>query len=189
MQYLSEMQLSENSNLVYTESSLVKAASTSKITIFLSHSHQDLQLIKGLIKIMKQYGIDLYIDSLDPSLPSITNRQTAEMIKNKIKNIEYFWVLATTNALNSKWVPWEIGFADSIKNSNKMFIIPVSDRSGKFNGNEYLQLYSTIALSQITSSQPLRPTIYNPITKQSTLLSDVFKEVTLVRTTTKDTIG
>ena len=53
-------------------------------------------------------------------------------------------VLATKKALESKWVSWELGVADSSKEHKRIVIIPVADASGQFHGNEYLQLYQRL---------------------------------------------
>ncbi len=171
LNYGSRIQLSESKDFV-------KAASGGiKHTIFLSHSHKDITAVKGFIKILSRQGINIYIDSLDPSLPTITNRQTADKIKSKIKDIEFFWVLATTSALNSRWVPWEIGIADSIKAQDKVFIIPVSDTSGKFTGNEYLQLYHRLELNQTGTIFEA----YAPGSNKSILLSYILNEAQIIR--------
>jgi hypothetical protein len=51
-------------------------------------------------------------------------------------------ILATQQAFASKFVPWEIGIADEIKGEKFILLIPVTDSGGRFQGNEYLQLYN-----------------------------------------------
>jgi ribulose bisphosphate carboxylase small subunit len=113
-------------------------------SVFLSHSHQDKRIVKGLINYLAEQGIKVYVDWNDTSMPRVTSRETAEKIKCEIKENNLFWILATVNAMNSKWVPWEIGVADQSKKSDAISIIPVSDPAGKFHGSEYLQLYRSI---------------------------------------------
>ena len=48
--------------------------------------------------------------------------------------------------LRSRWVPWETGIADQAKKDECIAVIPVSDSSGKYNGNEYMQLYRRIII-------------------------------------------
>lgn len=180
MAFVSEEILSNyGSRIDLSESrDFIKAASSGiKHTIFLSHSHKDITAVKGFIKMLSRQGINVYIDSLDSSLPTITNRQTADKIKSKIKDIEFFWVLATTSALNSRWVPWEIGIADSIKAQDKVFIIPVNDATGKFAGNEYLQLYHRLELNQTGTIFEA----YAPGSNKSILLSSVLNEAQIIR--------
>lgn len=118
-------------------------------SIFLSHSHKDRDLALGLQKLLvKAYRQKVFIDWQDSNMPRETNRETATLIKEKIKNLDFFMVLATQSALQSRWVPWEIGVADSRKAIDRIGIIPVADDSGKWDGNEYLQLYQRIELAQ-----------------------------------------
>lgn len=135
-----------------------KAASGSSVkTIFLSHSHTDKELAKGLKNYLLSLGIDLYIDWLDASMPKETNRETANKIKNRITQSDHVLVLCTNNAVNSKWVPWEIGVADIQKSPTGVSIIPVVDSSGRFEGNEYLQLYNRVVIAddgQFAAFQP-----------------------------------
>ena len=56
-------------------------------------------------------------------------------------------LLATTNARNSKWVPWELGFADEAKGVPQVAILPIADSSGNWEGNEYMGLYQRIIIS------------------------------------------
>lgn len=51
------------------------------------------------------------------------------------------------NARKSKWVPWELGFADEAKGMNNVAILPVADSSGNWEGNEYMGLYQTIEIA------------------------------------------
>lgn len=123
---------------------IVKAAYEASKTVFLSHSHKDKDLAQGLVNYLAGLGIKLYVDWQDSGMPRITDRKTAENIKKKISDLSYFLILATPNALNSRWVPWEIGVADQVKAQEKIAVIPVVDQSGKFEGNEYLQLYNRV---------------------------------------------
>ena len=115
--------------------------SINKTSAFLCHSHNDKELVMGLIVVFKEAGLDLYVDWKDHSLPETPNGETAREIKAKIKSSNVFLFLATANAKASRWCPWEIGFADSSEKG--IYIIPTADGGGTY-GNEYLQLYSRI---------------------------------------------
>ncbi len=148
MSYFTESQLEgyANSN-IYKEAAMEHVAfsdTTADVSIFLSHSHKDQKKAEGLQIFLASLGVDIYIDWQDASMPKTTNRQTANKIKDKIAQMDFFWVLATKNSMLSRWVPWEIGIADEKKADSKIMIIPVEDPSGKFHGNEYLQLYQRI---------------------------------------------
>jgi hypothetical protein len=113
-------------------------------TAFLCHSHRDEELAKGLQVLLLEEGWQLYIDWQDNEMPDQPNKTTANKIKQKIKELDWFLFLATPNSKSSKWCPWEIGFADSEKSHDRIVIVPTTDASGNWYGNEYLQLYKQI---------------------------------------------
>ncbi len=151
MRYFSEPRLQElgESPLVKNLSSIKTASHEARVTIFLAHSHLDHKVVKGLIRYLDGLGISIYVDWNDSSMPAVTNRVTAAKLKQRIKACSLFMVLATRNALNSKWVPWEVGIADQIKGENAVSVIGVADPSGKFEGAEYLQLYQLVAFPDV----------------------------------------
>lgn len=132
------------SGRVVVAKSLNEAQAKNQQTAFLCHSHKDRELAKGLQVLMKENGWDLYIDWEDTELPSTPNKETANRIKTKIKTTDWFLFLATDNSTQSRWCPWEIGFADSTKGYDNILIIPTEDDYGAWYGNEYLQLYKKI---------------------------------------------
>lgn len=135
---------SNRSGRVVVAKSLNEALAKNQQTAFLCHSHKDHELAKGLQVLMKENGWDLYIDWEDTEMPSTPNKETANRIKTKIGATDWFLFLATDNSTQSRWCPWEIGFADSAKGYQKILIIPTEDDSGTWYGNEYLQLYKKL---------------------------------------------
>lgn len=113
-------------------------------TAFLCHSHDDSGLAKGMAVILHRSGWQVYIDWVDLSMPETPSGETATRIKQKIEDVDYFLFLATPNSTNSRWCPWEIGYADGKKPNENILIIPTTERSGEWYGNEYLQLYRKI---------------------------------------------
>lgn len=124
-----------------------EAKASSLATAFLCHSHKDASLVKGITNLLEDSGWDVYIDWEDSSMPETPNRQTALNIQNKIKDLKYFLFLATENSMSSRWCPWEIGYANGVKNIENILIIPTADRLGTARGNEYLQLYRRIDIA------------------------------------------
>ena len=112
--------------------------------IFLSHSHFDIELVKSLKLLFNNLDIKLYIDWLDTSMPEKPNKITALKIKQEIEISDHVFVLATKNAMKSKWVPWEIGIADLSKSNDGITVIPILADDKRFYGYEYLELYNHI---------------------------------------------
>jgi len=120
--------------------------STATTSIFLSHSHHDKDVVEQAKIFFENLGISIYVDWADETMPERTNGVTASKIKNQIINInDKFILLATNNAIDSKWCIWEVGIADPFKLPNKkLAILPLADNSGTWKGNEYLQIYPRI---------------------------------------------
>lgn len=118
-----------------------------KTTIFLSHKHDDLEDLRGVIGwLEKKYDVEVYIDSMDKSMPKTTCGETASRIKGKIHDCDKFILLATEGAIDSKWCNWELGFGDAKKSVNKSIaIFPMREtRFSSYKGNEYLEIYPHI---------------------------------------------
>jgi hypothetical protein len=116
-------------------------------SVFLSHSHYDKDVVMQAKSFFENLGIAVYIDWADKTMPEVPNGITAQNIKNKIaKENDKFVLLATNNAVNSKWCNWEVGIGDSFKlPSGKIAILPLADNNtDDWKGNEYLQIYPRI---------------------------------------------
>jgi hypothetical protein len=137
--------------------SLNKSLASASTTIFLSHSHKDKELAKGLKNYLGSLGLNLYIDWEDTDMPGTPNRETAHALKRRISSTHYFLMLCTDNALQSRWVPWEVGIADMQKAAGRILIAPVINNSGQFNGNEYLQLYRKIDVNTAGAAEVFDP--------------------------------
>lgn len=124
--------------------SLNEATANGKQSAFLCHSHKDKELAEGLAVLLAENGWELYVDWKDHEMPEKPDKATATKIKSKIASLEWFLFLATPSSSASRWCPWEIGIADSKKPNGSILIIPTTDNSGNWYGNEYLQLYSQI---------------------------------------------
>src|SRR5450830_1080378 len=131
-----------------TAKTINEAKASNMATAFLCHSHLDADLVKGTINLLNNDGWNVYVDWADSSMPAIPNRETAQLIQKKIVALNYFLFLATPNSMVSRWCPWEIGYATGEKPIDNILIIPTTDRSGKWHGNEYLQLYRKIDVAK-----------------------------------------
>ena len=116
-----------------------------KVTIFISHKHNDIDTLKSFLYLLRKIGVYAYVDWMDYDMPKKTDGSTAERIKKKIKEMDKFILLATEDAISSKWCNWELGFGDSLKHPKNIAVLPiVNDYSSKWSGTEYLQIYPII---------------------------------------------
>ena len=109
-------------------------------TVFLSHNHNDIEYVENVVVLLRKVGYKVYIDWQDTSMPPFTNAETAKKIKRKIKECKKFVLLATNNAVNSKWCNWELGYGDSNKYIYHIALFPLAENSGNWVGNEYLKI-------------------------------------------------
>lgn len=118
-------------------------------TVFISHKHDDLDDLKGLLGFLEnQYGVRVYIDSRDPSMPKITSAQTAINIRERIKSCDKFILLATNGAIESKWCNWELGYGDAQKYKKHIALFPMKPKNtldSAYKGSEYMSIYPYIA--------------------------------------------
>ncbi len=120
---------------------------TTKFDIFLSHSFLDREEVKGLYQELTDFGYSVYVDWIvDPQLDRANvTKDSATLVRNRMKNSKTLLLAISTNATLSKWIPWELGYVDG--NTNKCAIIPVSKDvtpPKSFKGTEYLVLYPFI---------------------------------------------
>ncbi len=118
-------------------------------TIFISHKHDDLEDLKGIIGFLeKEYNVKAFIDSNDPSMPLKTSGETAKQIKDKIVLYDKFILLATNGAVESKWCNWELGFGDAQKfNKDNIALFPIKPKGecdSAYKGTEYMLIYPYI---------------------------------------------
>ncbi|PIE77878.1 MAG: hypothetical protein CSA15_10720 [Candidatus Delongbacteria bacterium] len=120
---------------------------SSSPTVFLSHKHDDLKDLRGVMGMLKNLGAKIYIDSMDNKMPEQTNGVTASRIKEVIEFCDKFILLATDKAIESYWCNWELGIGDAHKFSRHIAILPIKEKGAydfQYKGNEYLQIYSSI---------------------------------------------
>lgn len=119
---------------------------TDIINVFVSHKHEDLEVLGEVIGFLEQkYGVKVYIDSRDSSMPGITSGETAIRIKNRIDSCDKFVLLATDKAIESKWCNWELGYGDAKKYEGRdIALLSMRDTTGDYKGNEYLEIYPHI---------------------------------------------
>jgi hypothetical protein len=123
------------------------ASHSPKPTVFLSHKHDDLKDLQGVMGALRNLGAKIYIDSMDNKMPNQTSGETALRIKEIIKYCNKFVLLATDKAIESYWCNWELGIGDIHKYIEHIAILPMKESGatdGKYKGNEYLQIYPSI---------------------------------------------
>lgn len=139
-----------------------------KTTVFISHSHDDLNDLKGILGFLqKNYGVKVYIDSQDPTMPKTTSAETALNIKQRIEQCDKFILLATNKAIESNWCNWELGFGDAQRFKKHIALFPLKPKESSNNdykGSEYMKIYPYISYfdgtEKYTSGRPIAQGYY-----------------------------
>lgn len=120
-----------------------------KTTIFISHNHDDLDDLKGVLGFLERtYDVKVYIDSRDPMMPKVTSMQTALNIRERIKQCDKFIFLATNGAIESKWCNWELGYGDAQKYRDHIALFPLKPKGTydwEYKGSEYMSIYPYVS--------------------------------------------
>ena len=114
------------------------------VTVFLSHKHDEVTILENVISLLKNCGVDVYVDWMDEGMPKTPSGLTAIKLKQKITDCRKFIFLGTEGAIASKWCNWELGIGDAKKYPLHIAVIPIADSAGQYSGSEYLQIYPVI---------------------------------------------
>ena len=116
-------------------------------SVFLSHSHVDKSIVEPTANFLAGLGVSVYVDWLDPGMPAVTSLYTARRIREMIRANRRFVVLATPRSLESRWVPWELGYADGEKDASDIAIFPIAETWYRSAPCEYIQVYPRIEMN------------------------------------------
>lgn len=121
--------------------------------IFLSHSYKDKEIIPYLKKELESMGYSVYVDWLNDKFLSrdeVTS-DTAKVLQTRMKQSKSLFFATSENSSNSKWMPWELGYFDGIKDK-KVAILPINTNNNfvddTFEGQEYLGLYYYVSFNK-----------------------------------------
>lgn len=122
--------------------------------IFLSHSSKDNDLIIGLKLILQDIGYSVYVDWNDPALdPDHVTPKTAEVLRKRMSQCKSLIYAFSVNASNSKWMPWELGYFDALRNS-RVAVLPIRNDAYKaFIGSEFIGLYFQVKMADTRGGQ------------------------------------
>lgn len=112
--------------------------------VFLSYRRKDKKYVKPIVELLTNLGAKVYIDYIDDTLPDKPNNQTAAILRSRIKRSDKFILLATPNASESKWIPWELGLGDGAIQYENVAILPVTKESYSWDEQEYFEIYGHI---------------------------------------------
>ena len=122
-----------------------EAKASDSFDIFLSHSFEDAIIIKALRDELVSHGYKVYVDWIEDPQLDRTHVTKANAAGLKLRMTQSRSLLFATSAASKKsiWMPWELGYMDSLR-SSRVGIAPIvadNDANKEFKGQEYLGLY------------------------------------------------
>ena len=141
--------------------------------IFLSHSYKDRDLVLGIKAVFEKLGYSVYVDWINDRLLSRGNvtKDTASVLQKRMRQSKSLIYVTSENSAQSKWMPWEAGFFDGIRD-RMIAILPITDEEQNekpFIGQEYLGLYPYIALDSLDKDFINKPMFMEPTAFESML--------------------
>jgi len=127
--------------------------------VFLSHSSDDAEIVAGLKLEIEDLGYTVYIDWIEDPQLDRTNvtKETALVLKERMKKCKSLIYAFSENASNSKWMPWELGYFDALKGT--VAVLPISKTNkSSYKGSEYLGIYYYIEINNVLNTN--NPTIW-----------------------------
>lgn len=159
MPYLTRKTLLASANRVRPLAENAKAfASTataqSDFDVFLSHSSLDREAVDAVDDLLLGLGFKVYLDRrVDKGLdPQKVDSTTVALLQKRLRQSRCLLVATSSNVVNSKWVPWELGFMDGLR--SRVATLPILETPyGTFKGQEYFGVYPEAKPDQEQATQ------------------------------------
>lgn len=100
-----------------------------KKNVFLSHSHLDGDLVKGVFRVLRRHGATPYVDWDDDALEGLGNLDRAVVLRTQIESCGRLVMLMSDEGAKSGWMPWELGLADGLHSRARAVTFPVLEGS------------------------------------------------------------
>ncbi|WP_139367958.1 toll/interleukin-1 receptor domain-containing protein [Priestia abyssalis] len=140
---LGKIELAQKGFFTKKSEILSEQAKFNMFDIFLSHAYMDRELILGLRTFFISLGYKVYIDWIDDEEldRSDVTKETANKLKGRMGQSKCLLYAITENYVNSKWMPWELGYFDG--REGKVAVLPLvkSGTEYEYKGTEYVGLY------------------------------------------------
>jgi hypothetical protein len=117
-----------------------------KYDVFLSHSYDDAEVVLGVKKIMESLSLKVYVDWIDDSAldRGKVTTETAAVLRLRMQASSSLVYAHSQNASDSVWMPWELGYFDSLRPRHVWILPLVEQYDFEFTGHEYLGLYPKV---------------------------------------------
>jgi hypothetical protein len=117
-----------------------------KYDIFLSHAREDAEIILGVKVLLEEAGHSVYVDWIEDGHldRSSVTPATAQLLRTRMCACRSMLFTTSNASCNSKWMPWELGFFDGLRDGQITILPILGDYDTTFKGQEYLGLYPVV---------------------------------------------
>ena len=124
----------------------LRAGSLDHFDVFLSHSYDDAATILGIVDLLENEGLRIYVDWIvDPQHDRTkVDRATAENLQRRMRQSASLIYASSTSSRSSIWMPWDLGYFDGLGKQDRISIMPIVGNMPGSEGQEYLDLYPAI---------------------------------------------
>jgi hypothetical protein len=119
---------------------------TDRFDIFLSHCLKDAPAVRGVKALLEEQGYSVYVDwEVDRQLDrERVTAATADVLRRRMRASNALYFATSENSSTSKWMPWELGYFDGLRQGRIAVFPLVAAAGGSFQGQEYLGLYPVV---------------------------------------------
>jgi hypothetical protein len=148
----------------------LECAMTDYVDVFISHKQEDAAAAERLRDSIVGQGYTCYTDTRDRHIGRIVSaRKKAERLRKQLRGCRSLIYLYSPRAIESKWMPWELGFFDGRWGSVPvgLYFTATEPRQRKgerrlqetFSVQEYLEMYERV--DEASLADFLRRTVSN----------------------------
>ena len=125
---------------------VASATDADHFDVFLSHYIADADLIAGVKAYLEEQGQTACVGwVVDNHLErQLVTPKTADLLRQRMRQSDSMIFATSESSPNSKWMPWELGYFDGLRQGRIAVLPLVATEGGSFTGQEYIGLYPTI---------------------------------------------
>lgn len=115
--------------------------------VFLSHAIVDADIVLGVVQLLKDVGLTVYVDWLEDTQLERENvsPQTASTLRTRMRQSDALFYVYSAGATQSRWMPWELGYFDG--HNGHVAVVPVVKEGQGFKGEEFVGLYPSVDIA------------------------------------------
>jgi hypothetical protein len=136
---LADTSLASADEFLFRRTAGVTAADT--FDVFLSHSFRDAAVMVGIVDLLEQQGLTVYVDWV--VCARLDRLKVAALLRRRMRQCKSLIIATCASSPASQWMPWELGYFDGIR-GGRIAILPLDDAVPDDQEREYHSLYPAI---------------------------------------------